>query len=184
MKPTLNLASRTYLNRRAVNALYLIVGVVLVVLLAWNVAAIFQSRSQSAQLRTRLAELEQEMASRRGSNADFSPAAQDDLRKRMAFANDIIGRDSFRWTELLNRLEQVLPPGVRISGIQPDHKAASLRLVGMARSVADLRNFLDRLMKSADFSDAYLLQQGTVEFQDVAGEREVTSFSIVVKGAF
>ncbi|BCR05767.1 fimbrial protein [Desulfuromonas versatilis] len=184
MKPTLNLASRTYLNRRAVNALYLILGIALVALLAWNGAAIFQSRSQGAQLRARLAELEQEMASRRGSDADFSPAAQQQLHERIAFANEIILQDSFSWTGLLDRLEEVLPAGVRISEIQPDYKDSSLRLVGLARNVGDMRNFLDRLMQSAEFSDVYLLSQGRVDFKEGASQQSVVGFSIVVKGAF
>ncbi len=185
MKPTLNLASRTYLNRRAVYAFYGFISAVLVILLVMNLTFFFRSHAQSSQLKERMAELTSELASLRGTDADFSPAVQTRLREKISFANELIRKDSFHWIALLDRLEEVLPDGVRIREIQPDHKEASLKLSGLARSLKDLRHFLDRLMLSNGFSDVYLLQQARSENEDTLGRKEsVISFSIVVKGAF
>lgn len=182
MKLTLNLASRSYINRRALYAFYVLLISVLVLLLALNLGFYLRSRSQAHQLKERLAEFDRELAGRQETIAEFNPAAYEEILKEIAFANEILVKDSFHWTALLDRLEEVVPDKVIIRGIQPDYKSGSLNLTGGARRVEDLRRFLDNLIESSTFSDVYLLQQAR-ETGRGNNDGDI-GFTVVVRGAF
>jgi type IV pilus assembly protein PilN len=185
MKLMLNLASRTYLNRRALYGFYAVVGGLLVLLLAIGVGLLISSQSQVRQIREHLAELGREAAGKENAEGKtFTPAAYEKLLADIRFANEILAQDSFRWTALLNRLEEVVPERVAVSGIVPDYKEKSLKLTGLARGVEDLQQFLDSLIASAYFSDVYLLQQSRLKDSGPIEAAGVISFSIVVRGAF
>jgi len=185
MKLTLNLASRTYLNRRLLFGFYLAVSGLLAVLLALGIGFHFRSQAQVKQIRKHLAELGQETATwPRAEDSPISAAVYEKLQKDIEFANELLAQDSFRWTALLGRLEEVMPEKVAINGIQPDYKGKSLSLTGMAREVEDLQQFLDNLLASAHFGDVYLLQQSRLKESGQSEAAGAISFSIVVKGAF
>lgn len=185
MKLTLNLASRTYLNRRLLYGLYLALSGLLAVMLALGIGFHVRSQAQTQQIRQHLAELGQETAA--GTRAEESPisaTAYEKLLKDIEFANELLAQDSFRWTTLLGRLEEVLPEEVAISGIQPDYRGKSLSLTGIAGGVEDLQQFLDNLLASAHFGDVYLLQHALLKEADPSEATGAISFSIVVRGAF
>lgn len=181
MKLILNLASRTYLNRRALRFFYLAVIVVLFLLAAVNLSGYLRSQAQIGQLHIRLGELEQQQKTPKGEVRKMSPQQQQLLIADVDFANQILKVDGFRWTRLLDRLEAVVPERVSIRGIRPDFRQGAFTLTGYARNVDDLRRFLDNLHASTGFNDVYLLQQSQQEQQNDKG---LLSFSIVVKGAF
>jgi type IV pilus assembly protein PilN len=181
MKLTLNLASRTYLNRRALYAFYAALTVLLLLLLVLNISLCARSLSRAGQLRSHLAELEKSAAAGgAGAATEFSPAAYEKLTGRIAFANEILAQDSFRWTELLDRLEEVVPHGVSVQGLQPNFKQNALSLSGLAVSVPALQEFLDRLIASPHFGEVFLLQQALAGKE---GEPAVR-FSVQIKGVF
>lgn len=185
MKLSLNLASRSYVNRRALYALYAFLFALLIFLLVLNLGFYVRSQAQARQLNERLAEFDKDLAGRQETSNGFSPAAYEEMLEEIAFANEILVKDSFRWTALLDRLEEVVPDKVIIRGIQPDYKSASLNLSGGARKVGDLRRFLDNLIQSSHFSDVYLLQQSrdSGKGKNGRGQGEI-GFTIVVRGAF
>ncbi len=186
MKLSLNLASRSYINRRPLYAIYAIVLAVLIVLLVLNLSYYFRAQAQSRQLGARISQLNQTLAKEHSkSTLKVTKAQYDSLLKEIDFVNGILQKDSFRWTDLLNHLEKVVPDGVRIRGIQPNFKDNVLNLTGAARKVEDLQVFLDHLILSPDFRDAYLMQQSRTTFKDESGrEREAVNFTIVLKGVF
>ncbi len=182
MKLTLNLASRSYLNRRALRFSYLAVSAVLVLLLAFNMYGYLRAHTRVGLLNDRLAELEQQQHVENGTVArKMTPKEQERLVADVEFANEILKKDGFRWTLLLDRLEDVVPERVNIQGIRPNYREGSFSLTGNARSVNDLRTFLDNLSGSPDFNDVYLLRQARQE-SNYGGS--LVSFSLVVKGAF
>lgn len=185
MKLTLNLSSRTYLNRRTLYGFYAVLTVLLATLLLLNIGLFFRSQSQARQTRDRLAALEAETG---GTDVDGAgagtPAAYEKLLEHIRFANGVLQQDSFRWTALLNRLEEVVPAKVQIGGIKPDYQKKTLSLSGQAQRVEDLQQFLDNLIESPHFSDVYLLQQTRNAPDRKGGTGKTISFSIVVKGAF
>jgi len=185
MKLTLNLASRTYINRRALFGFYLAFGGGLVLLLALGIGLYARNQMHLRQLRQQLAELGQQAATPSQTGGEpFTAAAYEKLLADIRFANEILAQDSFRWTDLLNRMEEVVPEKVAISGIDPDYKEKELQLTGLAMRVEDLQQFLDNLITSDYFTDVYLLKQSRIKS---AGRNEAAgaiSFSIVAKGAF
>jgi type IV pilus assembly protein PilN len=182
MKLTLNLASRSYLNRRALRFSYLAVSALLVLLLAVNMYGYLRAHTRAGVLSDRLIDLERQQHIEKGPVAPkMTPLEQEQLIADVEFANEVLKKDGFRWTFLLDRLEDVVPERVNIRGIRPNYREGSFSLSGNARSVNDLRTFLDNLSKSPDFNDVYLFQQARKENK---GGVSLVTFSIVVKGAF
>lgn len=185
MKLTLNLASRTYLNRRGLTTLYWVLIAALVALLAFNLVFFYRSQAQARQIRGHLEELDRDMIKGQGEAQTFNQTAYEALLASVEAANGIIAKDSFRWSELLGQLEQLVPAGVALRSIQPDFKAGSLTLQGVADDIPQLRTFLDQLVADERLGDATLLQQARLELQDPEGqESTVVAFSVAVKGAF
>ncbi|OHB33713.1 MAG: hypothetical protein A2X84_02775 [Desulfuromonadaceae bacterium GWC2_58_13] len=182
MKLTLNLASRTYLNRRALRFSYLGVAAILAMLLVVNLYGYLHAHTRIGLLNDRLTELEQQQRTEKGPlPRKMTSGEQEQLVADVEFANEILKKDGFRWTLLLDHLEGVVPERVGIRGIRPNYSEGSFTLSGYARSVDDLRKFLDNLIGSPDFNDVYLLQQARQESKDGGS---LIGFSIVVKGAF
>ncbi len=182
----INLASRTYVNRRALYGSYAVVGGLLCLLLLFNIDFLLRLQAHGAKMTAQLAEVEATLLDQGGRK---DPAiAPEELKKRqkdVAFANEILMREGFRWTELLDRLEDVAVDGISIRALQPNFKEKSLSLSGVAREVRDLRRYIDRLIAESSFSEVYLLSQSTVKIKDnLGGEHQAIAFSIDLKGVF
>lgn len=185
MKLTINLSTRTYLNRRALFSWYAFLGSVLLMLLGFFLWSGYLSYNQHQQLDLHLKEIQARIETLQKADLDYSPEKSDQLQQRIVLANELLVRDSFRWTELLGRLEEVVPDEASVQTITPDYKDRSLKLLGVTTDVASLREFLDNLMESSYFSDVYLLSQDTVAPAGEQGEGStLTRYSIVLKGAF
>jgi len=187
MQIELNLATRPYLNRRAVTLWILLVGGFMVLLLAINLGYVWQSYRQVKQIDQNLAELNRQLAEAPGlPMAEFNPKAYAEALKQVEADNQIIIADQFRWTKLLDRLEELLPDGVRIQTIQPDFKKKSVRLVAVARDVSGLTEFMDNLLGSTDFNQAFLSNQAETEVKLPGGASggSVVSFSLEIREAF
>jgi type IV pilus assembly protein PilN len=184
MKLTLNLASRTQVNRRAIYAFYLVVLTALAAVLALNSALLWRMQERSGQVQTSLAELEGSLTAPQGYE-EIKPERRQQLQKEIALANDILVRESFQWTALLGRLEEVAVDGVSLRSIQPDVREGSLRITGQARGNAHLGRYLDKLIASPNFSEVFLLDQAVTKVRDSQGtDRSAVGFSLLLKGGF
>lgn len=186
MKLDINLASRSYINRRALFTFYLIVSVILLVLFAFNIRYFVKLKAQRQQVENRLVEVRRDLGELdNDAPKEVSKAQMEALREKIAFANDILEKDSFRWTALLGYLEEVVTDGARIRSIQPQFKEGSLKIEGVAKSVPALRALIDSIVASPHFSNVYLFNQSREKIEDAAGrEQEAVRFSIELKGAF
>ncbi|WP_305043671.1 PilN domain-containing protein [Geoalkalibacter sp.] len=185
MKIALNLANRVYLNRRAWTLGYGVAGLALLGLLVMNGVFFWQGRTQVAGLETTLAALRLDAAARGVGTVEVGPAAFQQLLREVALANSILESDSFRWTQLLDRFEDVIPEGVSLRSILPDYKTRALNLTAVARGLEEMTACLDQLMRSEHFRHTYLLRQEKTTVTDFAGrEREAVLFSLVVREAF
>lgn len=181
MKPSLNLASRIYLNRRALFIFYGVLLAMLSLILVTQVGYWMHAATQKSQVQLRLAELEDQLGlsdqTTKYTEKEFST-----LLDKIAFANEVIAKEVFHWTGLLSRLEEVAHPRVRIVKIQPNFKEGKLVLAGEAKSVADLREFLDSLLASKYFADAYLLRQSEIKPAGAGGvNRSYIEFDVRVE---
>ncbi|UWZ81176.1 PilN domain-containing protein [Geoalkalibacter halelectricus] len=186
MKLNLNLADRIYVHRRALFAAYVAMATILLVMLVVSLVLFARARGEIADLEQRLGELRERVAVHDDSDVgDLSPAAQRQLLSDIAFANAILERDNFRWTQLLDRLEELVPEGVSIRSILPDHRTGSLNLTVVARGLSEMTAFLDQLMASEHLGGVYLLRQEKTTVTDFAGrEREALQFSLTLGEAF
>lgn len=184
MKLTLNLANRSHVHKRTLYWFYAVIFIGMAICSVAQGDLWLRLHRQQRQVETRLQEVQQTQAVRRPL-ADSSPKALPALRQEVLLANDILARDSFRWTVMLDHLEEVVQDGITIRAMQPDYQAGSLRLSAAARGLPQLGSFLDRLLASGFFADVYLLDQTSTKLKDAAGvERSAIAFSLLLKGAF
>lgn len=169
MKLTLNLATRPYVNRPLLYAIYAGIGTILLLLAGLNLLNGWRSFEDTRRLRGRIAELEQRSALAVKGSSAYSAEGYVRLNRRIVFANELLEQDNVRWSLLFDRLETLMVDGVRIRGLQPDFKGHTVRLSGVASSVGVLRQFLSRLVAAPDFKRVYLLQQSERKGSDPQG---------------
>ena len=186
MKPSLNLATRTYLNRSLLYAGYTVAVVLLLGGLVGFGNYFWQYRQAEKVVAASLEQMQQQAMGARGANeVPFSSAAYQQVLQRISFYNEVLAKDSFRWTHLLSRMEELVPDGVGLRSIQPDFHNRSLKIGGLARNLDKLQRFLDNLLAAKDFSAVYLLNQARVQgTPQHPGLQDELQFSIVLEGAF
>ena len=177
MRFTINIATRTHIDRKMVNrAGYAVLGLLLV-LLAWNVTRTFWSVGELRRLQADNASFENRLNSRPSgvSEKGFTRMLAD-----IKFYNEIIAHKSYNWLGLLEQLEGATPDGVALSALAPDRKKGELKLEGHARSFAQVRSYLEKLEESKVFTSILLLSHSDV----TAGEKaKGVNFSISCKAA-
>lgn len=186
MKLSLNLATRTYVNRRALYIAYALIGLLLVLWLGINFFSLRHDQGEINRLESRLQQVRQQLGGLGSENApSFDSNDYRALIDDLAFADSVLERDAFRWTLLLGRLEQLLPDGVALRTLRPEHRERELTVTAVARGVEQMRDFLDRLMASEDLDDVYLLSQESHEVTDSAGQKHpAVRFNLRIQGAF
>jgi len=182
MKLTLNLASRSYVNERALRIGCLVISLLLLLLLGFQLRNGLQSREQNTGLRTEIAQLRQQLKGkipRRFTKAQIALQQQEFGR-----AQALLSRDAFRWTALFDRMEALLPENVSIRSFNPNYKDKNLQIVGIARSLTDLQTLLDNL-HGDNFKQVFLKNQNQIEVLDyVDKKRTALEFSIQLQGVF
>ena len=164
MKYSLNLATGTYVNHRRLYAIYLVLGLFLLGLLIVNAMSVLRDSSRTRQLELRLEELRGQK--RGGGQSEVSGADLAKMAQRIKAANELLVRDNYRWTALLDQLETHLADGISIRDLQPDYKSGALKLSGVAASITDLRHFIDNLSRSEVFTQVFLKEQRTEKTSD------------------
>lgn len=184
MEIKLNLASKVYLNRQSVR-LWLMIGCTFLVLfLVWNLISGYRSYNRLQVLDTRFAELDLQVANVEGVPAGFTKERYAAVKNEINVANNIVAADRFRWTEMLSRFEELVPKDVSIRTIQPNYEDRSLRLGAVARDVTAMNTFMDNLLSSERFNQAFLQQHSTLDADQGDLNVQHTGFSLVIKEAF
>jgi type IV pilus assembly protein PilN len=153
MRLTTNLATRRYINLRQLDAGLVTCFVLLGVLALFKVGEFTGNASELSRLKA----LSQQSGGRPGAPrvSDAQLKAQE---ARILFANGVIERKSVNWLNLLDHLEEVVPSGVALTVLEPD-RSHGLRVTGAARSFANLRELMENMEHSKNFSEVYLLNQ-------------------------
>ncbi len=186
MKLNLNLASRRYVSKRALQQGFVAVTVILLFFGAWEVSTLISSNNALQVNQQHLGEVKFQLQELRGGpQKTLSIEERAALEKSYSIAVDLLKRDAFRWTALLDRMEGLLPVGVSLTDFKPAYKKKSLSLNGQARSLKEMRIFLDQLLKSKDFAQVYLKGHSRIKVRDYAdAERGAISFSLQLEGVF
>jgi len=174
---SINLATRTYLDRRLVNRIGAVIALVLLVFLAWNINRAAWSFGELRRLRGEIATFEGRLSSRPDG---VSEKEYTGLLGTIGFYNEIIGRKSFDWLGLLEQLELSTPEGIALSALTPDRKSGVVKIDGRAKTFVQVRMYLDKLEDSKAYSSIFLLSHTNV----TVGERtKAVQFSISCKVA-
>ena len=119
----LNLAARPYRDYRAFNAVVVVVSL-LIAVIAWaDIDTVLRYRQETTTTRAKIAQLQRQTAAeQKRTDAANQRIRSIDLRRlgsQAQFANARLAERAFSWSELLDRLEHVLPDDVRITSIAP-----------------------------------------------------------------
>lgn len=174
---TINLATRTYLDRRLVNRIGAGLCVALLLMLAWNINQTAWNIGELRRLRADIRMYENRLSSRPKGVSEKEYAG---LLGNIGFYNEIIARKSFNWLGLLEQLELATPEGIALSALVPDKKSGEIKIEGRAKNFAQIKVYLDKLEDSRVFTSILLLSHAGV----VVGERtKGVEFSISCKAA-
>ena len=118
-----NLASRPYRDYRPVWTVLAVLGILTVALLAYNVQTAYQYFATTSDTRAEISALEASIAEERQATAAARAEAarfdSPELRSRAEFVNAQIAERAFSWNQLLDDLEAVFPPDVRLVRLSP-----------------------------------------------------------------
>jgi len=182
MKLTLNLASRRYINERALTWGCLVLTLLLVLLLFFQLRGWMQSRELNLAHQAEINKLEEQL---QGKIPKRLTSEEISLQKQeFNVAQQLLQQDAFRWTELFDRMEKLLPENVSIRSFSPDYNKGSLTITGVAKNLIDLQDLLDNLHNDS-FKFVYLRNQRQVEVLDYQEQkRPALGFSILLEGVF
>lgn len=177
MRLSINLATRTYINKRAVSLSLVITGAVLSLILFVVMSSLLSDAGKIRRLTDDIGALDgQQRTGEKPVNQQDYKALLDQIR----FANGVIDRKSVNWLLLLDRFESVVPDGVSITSISPDAKSQDVKVSGTALNFRKIRTLVEAMESSKDFSAVYLT--GQVEGRGVDTQKAM-KFSLTCKVA-
>jgi Tfp pilus assembly protein PilN len=155
----LNLATRPFRNERLPTlalwaALTLLLG--LTVKHGWMVADLLSARSVGLEHEVRA--LDAEAVALRAERLKINAPNPDAAAVRQwALVSSLVDRRAFSWTDLLGRLEQVLPPGVHLVSIAPTIQKGQVALEfnAVARTPEEGLDLVKALQSRKDFAEVF-----------------------------
>jgi Tfp pilus assembly protein PilN len=119
----LNLASRPFRDYRPVYAAVVVMALLTAFLALNNVDTFLRYRTETKTTRANIAKLEQQVSDEQRRTETLSQRLRGVDLKLLAsqteFANAQLAERAFSWSELLDRLEKVLPTDVRLQSVTP-----------------------------------------------------------------
>ena len=163
-----NLASRPYRDYRPVWTVVAVLGILTVALLAYNVQTAYQYFATTSDTRAEISALEASIAEeRQATRAAREQSAQFDspqLRSRAEFVNARIAERAFSWNQLLDDLEAVFPPDVRLVRLSPtveDSGDVTLDMQCFARNGDGMVDLIQNMFGSPKFVRPFPANQST-----------------------
>jgi len=164
MRLTINLATRTYINHGQLYLALSLVFLILLGILALNVWGISSRAGETSRIKGELAAMQKKSVGSRGPA--FTEPDYQRLLTHIHYANSVISRKTFNWVILLDHLESVVPDGVAVTKIEPDPKTKVLKLSGATLSFKRLRQLLENMEQSQQFSEIFLISQSDARVSD------------------
>ncbi len=158
MKIRVNLARRIYLGQRPVLIGY---GIIMLLLAAWLFTTLRNmviAHDRSFVVANQLRKLEAASGIDEPLPAILKLDPQR-LAAEVAASNEILEMAKPRWVGLLDRLEELMVPGIQLRNLTPDFPKGQLRLELAARNPEALAAFLTSLQRYGPGSQVRLLSQ-------------------------
>lgn len=165
MRFTINLATRTHLDYRLVNRAGYALLALLLLLLVWNFSRAAWDIGELRRLKSDITSYENRLNSR---PSGVSEKEYTSLLAGIKFYNEIIGRKSFNWLGLLDRVESATPEGISLSLLAPDRKTGEIKIEGHAKGFSQVRSYLEKLEDSKLFASILLLSHADIAVGDKA----------------
>jgi Tfp pilus assembly protein PilN len=160
VKAPINLARRPFRNERLPTlALGLGTFVLALATVRQSVAAWELLPGRARDVEAEVQSLEAETARLAAESANLQGlAASNEAQREWTAVKRLVDRRAFSWTGLFAALEQALPPGVRLVGVQPvgGPSGTELSLSAVGRSSEDALALLKALQSQGDFEGAFL----------------------------
>lgn len=158
----LNLASRPFRDYRPVYAAVVVMALLTAFLALNNVDTLLQYRTETKTTRANIDKLEGQIADeQRRTEALTQRLRGVDLKvlsSQTEFANTQLAERAFSWSELLDRLEHVLPDDVRLQSVTPSFAKDGLVHLSMncfAKTGDGLTATINRFNGDAHFANAF-----------------------------
>ena len=163
MKPIhLNLASRPFRDYRPVYAAVVLMALLTAFLALNNVDTFLRYRTETKTTRANIAKLEQQVAEEHSKSEVLAQRLRGvDVKllvSQTEFANAQLAERAFSWSELLDRLEKVLPNDVRIQSVSPTFDKDGLVHLAMtciAKTGEGLTATINRFNGDQHFANAF-----------------------------
>jgi len=166
----LNLAARPYRDYKPVYAVVVITSLAIAFLMLNNVDTYYRYVSETKATRAKIAQLDAETESekRRAVSADGQLRNVDlvSLDAETKFINTQLAERAFSWSELLDRLERVIPDDVRIKSIAPSFQKSGLvhlELQCESKRQDGYLKTLNNLIASQYFSNPFPHHESTLD---------------------
>ncbi len=163
MRPLhLNLASRPYRDYKPVYAVVVVSSLLIAFMMLNNVDTYYRYIRETKTTRARIAAIdsqtEQEQRTTDALTQRLRGINVRQLAEQTQFVNAQLAERAFSWSELLDRLEHVLPNDVRIESISPSFDKTGLvrlSLLASAKTGTGMITTLDHLNRESQFAHAF-----------------------------
>ena len=163
MKPLhLNLAGRPYRDYRPLYAVVVVTSILIAIMLLNNIETGYRYVRETRTTRDKIAQIESQIdaENRRADDANqrLRGVNVKQLAEQAQFANARLAERAFSWSELLDRLERVLPDDVRIESIAPSFGKTGIVHLAMqvhSKSGDGMTRTIDRLNHDSHFANPF-----------------------------
>jgi type IV pilus assembly protein PilN len=171
----INLATRVYVDFRKVNYVLILV---IFILISWISLSLY-----NITLNLELTNKFGEYKTRQISGSKGSKVSESEYSKFLVDVNSvntILYNRSYDWLALLNNLEQLVPEGVALRGLDPSGKGEFLKLSASARNFSSIRKFIENLENSKTFTEVYLIDQASMK---AANKQNGINFTVTCRAS-
>ena len=158
----MNLAARPYRDYRPLYAVIVVLSLVIAFLMLNNIDTYYRYVRETETTRQEIATIEsrikQEQSRAEAARGQIAAIDLDRLAMQTRFINAQLAERAFSWSELLDRLEQVMPRDVRITAIAPsfsDEGLVTLRLSCEAKTPDGMVATMERFQASSHFINPF-----------------------------
>ena len=171
MKPLhLNLADRPYRDYRPLYAVVVVTSILIAIMLLNNIETGYRYVRETRTTRDKITTIENQIdtENRRADEASqrIRGVNVKQLSEQAQFVNARLAERAFSWSELLDRLERVLPDDVRIESVAPAFgKTGTVHLTmqGSAKTGDGMTRTIDRLNHDPHFANPFPTSEDRTE---------------------
>ena len=128
--------------------MFVIIGIVLLIISAYNVRLYAKSRSDKSNYEKKISQLNKKLQNGRQTQLEkieFGEEEKKTLKNNADFANRLIASDIFPWNQFLDMLERKIPNDLILNKIAPNDSYSKLTISGYAGSTRKVTFLLKRL---------------------------------------